>query len=116
MTSRRPSDTLRSMAPLSHPLQLLLLALAGWINQHQREVIDDLRTENRVLREQLGPQRLRFTDDQRVRLAAKAKTLRRRVLQEIDTIVSPDTCSPGIGTSSPVNTTAINGAGRDGRQ
>jgi putative transposase len=54
-------------------------------------VIDYLRTENRVLREQLGPRRPRFTDDQRVRLAAKAKTLRRRVLQEIGTIVSPDT-------------------------
>src|SRR5262245_7637049 len=79
------------MAPLSHPLQFLLLAPAGWINQHQRDVIDYLRTENRVLREHLGPRRLRFTDDQRVRLAAKAKTLRRRVLQEIDTIVSPDT-------------------------
>src|SRR5262245_15619017 len=79
------------MAPLSHPLQFLLLALAGWINQHQRKVIDYLRTENRVLREQLGQRRLGFTDDQRVLLAAKAKTLRRRVLHEIGTIVSPDT-------------------------
>jgi hypothetical protein len=65
--------------------------LAGWINQHQRDVIDYLRTENRVLREQLGPRRLRYTDDQRSRLGAKAKNLRRRVLQEIGTIVSPDT-------------------------
>jgi transposase InsO family protein len=54
-------------------------------------VIDYLHTENRVLREQLGPRRLRFTDDQRIRLAAKARYLRRRVLQEIATIVSPDT-------------------------
>src|SRR6516225_4566212 len=79
------------MAPLSHPLQFLLVALAGWVNQYQREVIDYLQTENRVLREQLGARRPRFTDDQRVRLAAKAKNLRRRVLQEIGTIVSPDT-------------------------
>src|SRR6516162_4015357 len=79
------------MPPLSHPLQFLLVALAGWVNQYQREVIDYLQTENRVLREQLGASRLRFTDDQRVRLAAKAKQLRRRVLQEIGTIVSPDT-------------------------
>jgi hypothetical protein len=53
-------------------------------------VIDYLRTENRVLREQLGPRRLRFTDDQRIRLAAKAKHLRRRALREIGSIVSPD--------------------------
>ena len=79
------------MLPLSHPLRFLVVALAGWINQQQREVIDYLQTENRVLREQLGTSRLRFTDDQRVRLAAKAKHLRRRVLQEIGTIVSPDT-------------------------
>jgi len=71
------------MLPLSHPLRSLVVALAGWINQQQREVIDYLQTENRVLREQLGASRLRFTDDQRVRLAAKAKHLRRRVLQEI---------------------------------
>jgi transposase InsO family protein len=79
------------MAPLSHPLQFLLVSLAGWINQHQRDVIDYLRTENRVLREQLGPRRLRFTDDQRIRLAAKAKDLRRQALREIGSIVSPDT-------------------------
>src|SRR6266852_8655623 len=79
------------MAPLSHPLQFLLVALAGWINQHQRDMIDYLRTENRVLREQLGPRRPRFTDDQRIRLAAKAKHLRRQALREIGSIVSPDT-------------------------
>jgi len=78
-------------ATLSHPLRFLVVALAGWINQQQREVIDYLQTENRVLREQLGTSRLRFTDDQRVRLAAKANHLRRRVLQEIGTLVSPDT-------------------------
>jgi uncharacterized membrane protein YgcG len=47
--------------------------------------------ENRALREQLGPGRLRFTDAQRRRLAAKAKTLGRRMLQDIATIVTPDT-------------------------
>jgi hypothetical protein len=61
------------MPPLSHPLQFLVVALAGWINQQQREVIDYLQAENRVLREQLGPRRLRLTDDQRVRLMGHAK-------------------------------------------
>jgi hypothetical protein len=40
--------------PLWHPVRLLLVALAGWINQQQRDVIDYLQEENRVLREQLG--------------------------------------------------------------
>src|SRR6516164_4610006 len=79
------------MARLSYPLQFFVVALAGWINQQQRDVIDYLQAENRVLREQLSPRRLRFTDDQRIRLAAKAKLLRRWVLQEIGSIVSPDT-------------------------
>ena len=79
------------MSSLSHPLRFLLVALAGWIHQQQRDVIDYLQAENRVLREQLGPRRLRFTDDQRVRLAAKAKRLPRRVLRDLVSIVSPDT-------------------------
>jgi hypothetical protein len=76
---------------LSHPLQFVLVALAGWINQQQRDVIDYLQEENRVLREQLGARRLRFTDDQRRRLAAKARTVGRRVLREFASIVTPDT-------------------------
>ena len=79
------------MPPVSHPLQFLLVAVADWIHQQQRDVIDYLRTENRVLREQLGPRRVRFTDDQRRRLAAKAKTVGRRALTEMGTSVTPDT-------------------------
>jgi hypothetical protein len=37
------------------------------MNQRQQNVIEYLREENRVLREQLGDRRLRFTDDQRRR-------------------------------------------------
>ena len=81
------------MVPLSFPLQFVLVAVAGWVNQQQREVIDYLQEENRALREQLGPRRLRFTDEQRRRLAAKAKILGRRVLRDITTIVTPDTFS-----------------------
>jgi transposase InsO family protein len=79
------------MPSLSHPLPFLLVALAGWINQQQRDVIDYLQEENRLLREQIGAKRLRFTDDQRRRLAAKARTLGRRLLSEIATIRTPDT-------------------------
>ena len=45
--------------------------LAGRINQQQRDVIDYVQEEHRVVREQLGPRRLRFTDAPRRRLAAK---------------------------------------------
>jgi len=62
------------MSP-SHPLQFVMIALAGCFNQQQRDVIDYLSEENRVLRQQLGARRLRFTDDQRRRLAAKGRTL-----------------------------------------
>ena len=76
---------------LNTPLQMILVALAGWVNEEQHAVIEYLKEENRVLREQLGRRRLRFTEDQRRRLAAKGKALGRRALLELGTIVTPDT-------------------------
>src|SRR3954464_12165727 len=73
------------------PFRFLLLAVSGWMNQHQLQVIEYLREENRVLREQRGDRRLRFNDDQRRRLAARAKGLGRKLLAEIASIVTPET-------------------------
>jgi putative transposase len=73
------------------PFRLLLISLAGWMSQQQQDVIDYLREENRVLREQLGSKRLRLNDGQRRGLAVKAKKLGRRVLHELATIVTPET-------------------------
>jgi len=73
------------------PFRFVLISIAGWMNQQQQQAIDYLREENRVLREQLGGRRLRFTDDQRRRLAARAKGLGRRALSQIATIVTPGT-------------------------
>ncbi len=73
------------------PLQMLLLTVAGWVNRHQQDVIAYLVEENRVLKEQLKGRKLRLTDDQRRRLAAKAKRLGRKVLDKVATIVTPDT-------------------------
>jgi hypothetical protein len=73
------------------PFRFVLIAVSGWMNQHQLQIIDYLREENRVLREQLGGRRVRFNDDQRRRLAAKAKGLGRRLLAEVATIVTPET-------------------------
>src|SRR5262249_570422 len=41
------SDQLAAMPSPSHPLQFVLVALAGWLNQQQRDVIDYLQEENR---------------------------------------------------------------------
>ncbi len=38
----------------STPWQMMLMALAGWINEQQLGVIEYLKEENRVLREQLA--------------------------------------------------------------
>src|SRR5688572_25289291 len=77
------------MVPL--PIQFLLFTLVGWVSRQQLDLIEYLRAENQALREQLGGKRLRFTDAQRRRLARKAKSLGRRRLRELSTIVTPDT-------------------------
>lgn len=50
------------MRPALDPFRLLLISLAGWLNQHQQAIIDYLQQENVVLREQLGGKRLRFNE------------------------------------------------------
>jgi arsenite-transporting ATPase len=52
------------------------------VNRHQQHVIEYLVEENRVLREQVKGRRLRLTDDQPPRLAAKGRRLGRRVLEQ----------------------------------
>jgi putative transposase len=54
-------------------------------------VLAYLIEENRVLRRQLGGRRLRLTDDDRRKLAARAYRLGRQALREVATIVTPDT-------------------------
>ena len=73
------------------PFRLVVIAVSGWMNQRQLQVIDYLREENRVLREQLGGRRLHLNDNQRRRLATKAKGLGRKILADVATIVTPET-------------------------
>ena len=80
------------------PLRFVLISIAGWMNQRQQHAIDYLREENRILREQLGGRRLRLTDNQRRRLAAKAKGLGGRALAEVVTIVTLKLYWLGIGS------------------
>jgi hypothetical protein len=73
------------------PFSFLIVSSSGWMNQHQHQVIEYLVEENRVLREQIGNLRIRFTDNQRRRLAAKAKKLSRTILEQVATIVTAGT-------------------------
>ena len=76
---------------LPSPFQMLLLMFAGWVNRQQLEVIEYLKEENRLLRERLAGQRIRFTDAERRRLARKAQALGRKALSELETLVIPGT-------------------------
>jgi putative transposase len=73
------------------PFRFVLISVAGWMNQHQQQIIDYLREENQVLRDQLGGRRVRLNDDQRRRLAVKAKGIGRKLLAEVATLVTPET-------------------------
>jgi transposase InsO family protein len=72
-------------------LQMMLGVLIGWLERRERDAIAYLIEEHRLLRRQLGGRRLRFTDDDRRRLAGRAYPLGRATLREIATIVTPDT-------------------------
>ena len=76
---------------MPHALHFLIYTAAGWLNRRQEDLIDYLREENRVLREQLGGRPLRLTDAQRRRLAIRGQKLGRRVLSRVAGIVTPDT-------------------------
>jgi putative transposase len=79
------------MQAILDPFTFLIISIAGWMNQRQQQVIEYLVEENRVLREQIGNRRMRLTDNQRCRLAVKAKRLSRKVLAQVATIVTPET-------------------------
>ena len=81
LTDRR---TLLISAPFSRGVMVVS-------QRHQTTGFDSLQEEHRVRREQLGPGRLRFTDAQRLRLAAQATSLGRRVRRDLHTLVTPDT-------------------------
>jgi Integrase core domain len=70
---------------------LIVAALLGWLEREQRDVIEFLREENRVLKTQLRGRRMRLNDDERRRLAVIGYRLGRRILAEVATIVTPDT-------------------------
>jgi putative transposase len=56
------------MSLVLYPWHLLLVILAGWVNQQQQQIIEFQRTEIDVLKEKLGKKRILLNDDQRRRL------------------------------------------------
>jgi hypothetical protein len=70
---------------------MVLMALTGWLDRRERQAVAYFVEENRLLRRQLGGQRLQLTDDDRRRLAARAYQVGRAALREIPTIATPDT-------------------------
>ena len=79
------------------PWQFLLIALAGILNWQQGQVIEYLKEEIRVLRELFGPMGLQLNDQQRRRLAVKAKALGRQDLGGIDGWADQNSAIHGFG-------------------
>lgn len=69
-------------API-HPWTFLVVTVAGWIQREQQLAIEYLLEENRVLTARLHGKRLRFTDEERRRLAVKGNVLGRKLLAEV---------------------------------
>jgi hypothetical protein len=66
---------------LLNPFRFVLISSAGWLNQQLLFAMEYLREENRVLREQLGGRKIPLSNDQRRRLAAKARRFGRVPLE-----------------------------------
>ena len=73
------------------PLQYLIATLALWLNRQQQGVIDYLKEENHLLKAQLAGRKIHFTDAERRRLAVRAKAVGRKLLSQLETLVTPDT-------------------------
>jgi hypothetical protein len=92
------------------PFALAVSILAGFLNRRQRDEIEYVREENRVLRQMLGKRRLQFTDAQRKRLGTasldralkeyEAHALHERNHQGVgNEIIQPH---PGLGSTTGV--------------
>jgi len=79
------------MKSILQPWRLLLCILAGWVHRQHQQVIQFRDEQIRALLQKLGKKRVLLSDDQRRRLAMKGKSLGRKALSELTTIVTPDT-------------------------
>jgi hypothetical protein len=77
------------MSFILHPWQLLLVILVGWVHREQQKIIEFYQAELEAMMRAQGKKRLSLTDDQRRLLAVKGKSLGRKILTELTTIVTP---------------------------
>src|SRR5712664_3707716 len=78
------------------PFRFVLIAVTGWMNQHQLQIIGYLRVENRVLREQLGGRRVRL-DKETLRLSVEPVQM-----SQVD-VITPAASMPGAALSLSAN-------------
>ena len=64
-----------------------MVALAGWMDRQQQDVIAYLRMENRILREKLGHKRIILNESQKRRLAMAAAQLPRHLVPPEDFVL-----------------------------
>lgn len=73
------------------PWQFCLMILSAWVHSEQQKIIDFYRVELEAVMQAQGKKRFVLTDDQRRLLAVKGKSLGRKTLLQLTTIVTPDT-------------------------
>ena len=86
-----PPSTGRPMSFILQPWQLFFMILASWVNREQQKVIEFYQAQLAAMTKALGKKRLLLSDDERRLLAVKGKSLGRKALMELTTIVTPDT-------------------------
>ena len=80
-----------SMSFILQPWQLLFMVFASWVHREQQQIIEFYQTELEAVMKAQGKKRLPLTDAQRRLLAVKGRSLGRKALMELTTIVTPDT-------------------------
>jgi transposase InsO family protein len=81
----------RTMSFILQPWQFFIVVLVGWVHREQQKIIEFYQTQVETLMKAQGKKRLLLNDDQRRLLAVKGKSLGRKALMELTTIVTPDT-------------------------
>ena len=76
---------------------MVLSALTGWLDRRARDAIAYLIEENQLLRNQLGTKRLRFTDDDRRRLAVGVIAVDKNSLAIRGSASNPEAFQPQNG-------------------
>ena len=79
------------MSFLLQPWQLFFMVLASWVHREQQKIIEFYQTQLDAMMKAQGKKRILLKDDQRRLLAVKGKSLGRKALMELTTIVTPDT-------------------------